>query len=55
MSFDVSNPADEGRCYGETDFMMFIMHNGIGAFTWDVFSFFPTVKTKALNVLGFLP
>ena len=34
-----------------------ITNNGIGPFSWDIFSwsFFPIVKTKALNVLGFLP
>ena len=36
-------------------YMMSIMYNGMGAFDWDVFSwsFFPIVKIKALNVLGF--
>ena len=31
------------------------MYNGIGVFKWDVFSysFFPTEKTKALNVPSF--
>ena len=35
--------------------MIFITYNGIGAFNWDVFrwNFFPSVKTKAFNVLGF--
>ena len=36
---------------------MFSMYNKIGAFNWNVFSwsFFPTMKTKAINVFGFLP
>ena len=46
----------KGRCYSETIFITFIMYNGLRAINWDVFSwsFFPTVKTKALKVLGFL-
>ena len=42
--------------FRKTIFMMFIVYNRISTFNWGVFSwnFFPTVKTKPLNVLGFL-